>query len=264
MAKVKKQDDGCWIWTGFLTDAGYGKFRVGDKMERAHRWILAHALGRELTADEVACHTCDNRACVRPDHLYAGDTFTNMRDMVSRERRPSTALHADCDHENTKPERQKCVRVNGPKQIQRPGMDPYERFMENVDSETTPDGCHPWIGRKSEQGRGKFGIRKDGKRKQYMATRWLMEHVLGRELKPNEVVRHKCDNPICVRREHLELGTAAENSRDIVERGRNVNAAKTHCKWGHPFDAENTYIQPSTGKRQCKACRRGRPTPASA
>jgi hypothetical protein len=99
-------------------------------------------------------------------------------------------------------------------------------------------------------------------------TRWVMSYTLGRELTRDELVRHKCDNSVCVNPSHLELGSHTDNMRDIVERGRHHNAKKTHCKRGHAFDEENT-IWNKDGSRDCRACRRVRkeaktsPTPAS-
>lgn len=41
------------------------------------------------------------------------------------------------------------------------------------------------------------------------------------------LVRHKCDVRACVNPEHLELGTAADNSQDMVNRGRHAHACGT-------------------------------------
>ena len=44
--------------------------------------------------------------------------------------------------------------------------------------------------------------------------------------KPNGVVRHKCNNRLCYRGSHLEDGTRADNSRDMVERGRSMRGER--------------------------------------
>jgi hypothetical protein len=47
----------------------------------------------------------------------------------------------------------------------------------------------------------------------------------------------------------------AANNLDMMQKGRHVphNRTKTHCKYGHPFDAENTDVT-SLGKRRCRKC----------
>lgn len=56
------------------------------------------------------------------------------------------------------------------------------------------------------------------------------------------------------RAENLRWGTHAENNADTITHGRNSNSNKTHCKWGHEYTPENTYIIPSTGSRVCRIC----------
>jgi hypothetical protein len=77
--KVKKDDDGCWRWTGH-TDTGYGSFNLKGKSYAAHRLSLAMALGRELAPGMYACHGCRSKNCVNPAHLREGTHADNMAD----------------------------------------------------------------------------------------------------------------------------------------------------------------------------------------
>lgn len=88
-ARVDVQDD-CWLWTGSTT-RGYGQIRSGGRVVYAHRFALEQALGRKLAAHELACHTCDNPACVNPAHLWPGTHRDNAADSVRKGRHPEAA-----------------------------------------------------------------------------------------------------------------------------------------------------------------------------
>ena len=88
-------------------------------------------------------------------------------------------------------------------------------------------------------------------------VRHIMAMMHGPKSIEGRSVEHACDNELCVRYDHLRLGTQATNMWDKELKGRGAawNRDKTHCKRNHEFTDENTYVEPS-GKRQCRACRR--------
>jgi hypothetical protein len=90
-----------------------------------------------------------------------------------------------------------------------------------------------------------------------LAHRIAFEQMFGVSAE-GKVVMHTCDNPSCVNPFHLRLGTQSDNLKDCSNKGRlnNANARKTHCKWGHEYTVENTYLTPD-GRRNCRTCRDG-------
>lgn len=84
LEKVKKTDT-CWIFFSIIRTNGYGLFWLNGKNWNAHRASYLLHKG-EIPIGAWVLHTCDNRACVNPDHLYLGDIFQNAKDMVDRGR----------------------------------------------------------------------------------------------------------------------------------------------------------------------------------
>ena len=80
------QQTGCWEWQLSTNKDGYGYVWYQGKNHYAHRVAFMLTYNVELTRDDYICHSCDNPACVKPEHLFFGDQQVNMDDMTEKNR----------------------------------------------------------------------------------------------------------------------------------------------------------------------------------
>ena len=122
-----------------------------------------------------------------------------------------------------------------------------DRFWEKV---TKIDTCWLWVGcLRHPSGYGAFYNRNT----MVHAHRWSYEQVHG-PIPADLQIDHLCRVRHCVNPAHLEAVTQREN----LIRGEGFagkQSRQTHCKYGHAFTEDNTYVN-SKGGRRCRTCKR--------
>lgn len=75
---------GCWYWKASKR-SGYGAFRFKGKIVSAHRFSYILTYG-SIPFGKLVCHSCDNKICVNPSHLFLGSYRDNLIDSIQKGR----------------------------------------------------------------------------------------------------------------------------------------------------------------------------------
>lgn len=81
----KRGKNDCWEWFKSKFSNGYGSMRLDGRRAMPHRVIYELTYG-SIPNKLCVLHSCDNRTCCNPDHLWLGTQADNMHDMKKKGR----------------------------------------------------------------------------------------------------------------------------------------------------------------------------------
>lgn len=103
VGNIDNKED-CWEWQGRIK-GGYGQFKFGNVVYVAHR--VSYFLHFKVDPlQNLCCHTCDNRKCINPNHIFLGTQLENYEDAVNKKRatviKGETHMNAKLNEEKVK------------------------------------------------------------------------------------------------------------------------------------------------------------------
>lgn len=95
-AKVKiTSPNSCWLWTANKDKDGYGRLRIQNKDDGAHRISFIIYYG-DIPSNCCVMHKCDTPSCVNPTHLVVGNNILNTKDRDFKQRQAKGEKNGNC------------------------------------------------------------------------------------------------------------------------------------------------------------------------
>lgn len=89
-----RTEQACWIWPKYIDPDGYGTIIFDGLYFKVHRLSFEHYKGK-IPKGMVVMHSCDQRACFNPNHLFLGTHRENMQDMARKSRLEQKSLESE-------------------------------------------------------------------------------------------------------------------------------------------------------------------------
>lgn len=86
LEKKLKPSGTCLLWTGNVDGGGYGVITHKGTIYKTHRLAWSEHYKQPIPLGMYVCHTCDNKRCCNPEHLFIGTPRDNALDMVAKGR----------------------------------------------------------------------------------------------------------------------------------------------------------------------------------